>query len=428
MEIKEVLSYALDKLTSKGIDKAHGSIIESEKKELSIEAGKISLLRTTFQNSIFLEGIKDFKQGSISINKVSKTEVDDSIEKLLILIESSQVDDANDIAEKQDKETFVKGQLSPNLDNMYDRLDSFNNHVKSNHKNIILEAGILDHVTSNAYVMNTNGIDFNINKGEYGFSPMFTAKKGSLTSSFNYTSYSSLNLDDEIKDRGYVNQLMHQSDQQLYSKKLQNKFVGQVIVTPHCLSDFLSFIESSISDGALISGTSIYKDKIGKKIANSNFTLSSLPVGNDVSCGYFLTSDGYKARNINIIENGILNTHLLSLYGSKKTGGKRVSNDGGAHQIKSSTNNLKNMIKDIDRGIILCRFSGGSPSDNGDFSGVAKNSFYIENGKIQFPITETMISGNIAQMFMNIIDISSDNIDFGYNILPWISFDGITIS
>ena len=428
MEIKEVLSYALNKLTSKGIDKAHGSISESEKKELSIEAGKISLLRTTFQNSIFLEGIKDFKQGSISINKVSKTEVDDSIEKLLILIESSQVDDANDIAEKQDKETFVKGQLSPNLDNMYDRLDSFNNHVKSNHKNIILEAGILDHVTSNAYVMNTNGIDFNINKGEYGFSPMFTAKKGSLTSSFNYTSYSSLNLDDEIKDRGYVNQLMHQSDQQLYSKKLQNKFVGQVIVTPHCLSDFLSFIESSISDGALISGTSIYKDKIGKKIANSNFTLSSLPVGNDVSCGYFLTSDGYKARNINIIENGILNTHLLSLYGSKKTGGKRVSNDGGAHQIKSSTNNLKNMIKDIDRGIILCRFSGGSPSDNGDFSGVAKNSFYIENGKIQFPITETMISGNIAQMFMNIIDISSDNIDFGYNILPWISFDGITIS
>ena len=131
MEIKEVLSYALDKLTSKGIDKAHGSISESEKKELSIEAGKISLLRTTFQNSIFLEGIKDFKQGSISINKVSKTEVDDSIEKLLILIESSQVDDANDIAEKQDKETFVKGQLSPNLDNMNDRLDSFNNHVKS---------------------------------------------------------------------------------------------------------------------------------------------------------------------------------------------------------------------------------------------------------------------------------------------------------
>ena len=86
------------------------------------------------------------------------------------------------------------------------------------------------------------------------------------------------------------------------------------------------------------------------------------------------------------------------------------------------------MIKDIDKGIILCRFSGGSPSDNGDFSGVAKNSFYIENGEIKFPITETMISGNIAEMFMNIIDISNDNIDFGYNILPWISFDGITIS
>ena len=428
MELKEVLSYALDKLCSKGIDKAHGSISESEKKELNIEAGKISLLRTTFQNSIFLEGLKNSKQGSISINKISKNEVDKSIEKLLILIESSQVDEANDIAEKQDKESFIRGELSPNLNNMYDKLNSFNNYVKSNHKNIILEAGILDHVSSNAYVMNTNGVDFNINKGEYGFSPMFTAKKGYLTSSFNYTSFSSLNLNDEIKNRGYVTELMNQSYQQLYSKKLQNKFVGQVIVTPHCLSDFLSFIEGSISDGALISGTSIYKDKIGKKIANSKFTLSSSPINSDVSCGYFLTSDGYKAKNVNIIENGLLNTHLLSLYGSNKTGGKRISNDGGAHQIKTSTNDLKNMIKDVDKGIILCRFSGGSPSDNGDFSGVAKNSFYIENGEIKFPITETMISGNIAKMFMNIIDISNDNIDFGYNILPWISFDGITIS
>ena len=48
---------------------------ESEKKELNIEAGKMSLFRTTFQNSLSLEAIKDNKQSSISINKTDKNRI-----------------------------------------------------------------------------------------------------------------------------------------------------------------------------------------------------------------------------------------------------------------------------------------------------------------------------------------------------------------
>ena len=96
--------------------------------------------------------------------------------------------------------------------------------------------------------------------------------------------------------------------------------------------------------------------------------------------------------------------------------------------LSGSTSSLDDMIKNIKKGILLCRFSGGSPSDSGDFSGVAKNSYYIENGQIKFPIIETMISGNIPQMFLNIKNISHETVDFGDSILPWISFDGITVS
>ena len=56
------------------------------------------------------------------------------------------------------------------------------------------------------------------------------------------------------------------------------------------------------------------------------------------------------------------------------------------------------------------------------------NSYYIENGEIKYPVIETMISGNISNMFLNINNISNENINFGDRILPWISFNGITIS
>ncbi len=428
MNLKDSLSYALEKLCKLGADKAEGSINESEKKELNIEAGKMSLFRTTFQNSLSLEAIKDHKQSSISINKIDKESIDNSIKTLIDNVKSSQADKDHDISEKQSPEQFEKGSLNADLNLMYDRLNEFNEHVKDNHKKIILEAAMLDHTAGTSHIMNTNGVDFQIKKGAYHFSPMFTAKDGEKTSSFNYTYFSALELNKDIKSKGYLSELLHQSEEQINTFPIKEKFVGDIIVTPHCLPDFLSFIQGSISDGSIISGTSIYKDKIGSKIASENFNLSSCPLSKDLASGYFVTGDTYKTQNIDIIKNGVLQTHLLSLYGANKTGGKRISNSGGAHIITQGTESLDSMIKNVKKGILLCRFSGGYPNDNGDFSGVAKNSYYIENGEIKYPVIETMISGNISNMFLNINNISNENINFGDKILPWISFNGITIS
>ena len=428
MNLKDSLYYALDKAIKLGADKAEGGINESEKKELNIEAGKMSLFRTTFQNSLSIEAIKDNKQGSVSINKIDKDSIDNSIKLLMNNVETSQPDEANDISEKQEAEKFNKGTLNPDLNSMYDKLDEFNHYVKDSHKKIILEAAMLDHTTNSSFIMNSNGVDFEVNKGLYTFSPMFTAKDKEKTSSFNYTYFSSLALKEKIKDKSYLSELLSQTEEQVNTFPIKEKFVGSIIVTPHCLPDFLSFIENSISDSAIISGSSIYKNKIGSKIANKNLNLTSSPLDKNLASGYFITADSYKTQNIDIIKNGILQTHLLSLYGAKKTGGERASNNGGAYIISKGSDSFENMIKNIDKGILLCRFSGGYPSDNGDFSGVAKNSYYIENGEIKYPVIETMISGNISEMFLNIDNISNENINFGDKILPWITFNGITVS
>ena len=428
MNLKETLSYALDSLLNLGMDDAEGMINESEKKELNIESGKISLLRTTFSNSLRLEAIKDKKQSTISINKLDKDSIDIALKKLVLNVESSQTDDSNDISEKQNPEIFKKGTLSPDLNLMYNRVEDFNAFVKDKYKKVLLEAVTLDHNSSKSHILNTNGVDFEVNKGMYGFSSMFTSKDGKDTSSFNYTGVEKLDLNQSLDKYGHISELLRQSEEQVKSYPINSKFVGEIIVTPHCLSEFISFIDYSISDNALISGTSIYKDKVDEKIASETFTLSSNPVHEKIDSGYHITSDTYKSKNQSIIENGVLQTHLLSLYGANKTGGNRVPNQGGNYMVSGSTSSLDDMIKNIKKGVLLCRFSGGSPSDSGDFSGVAKNSYYIENGQIKFPIIETMISGNIAQMFLNIKNISHETVDFGDSILPWISFDGITVS
>ena len=317
---------------------------------------------------------------------------------------------------------------SANLDNMYQSLEGFVEYVKSSYPKIQLEAAIMDFNHTKSFFQNSNGVDFKVREGMYGFSPMFLSKDGKDTSSFNGTGFSALNVEKPLHKYGSIDALLKESSEQLHTKHIPNKFVGQLMVTPDCICDFLGFIISDISDGKMISGNSLYKEKLNEQITHPKLSFHSHPVSEEIDDGYFVTSDGYVAKNSTIIDKGILKTHLLGIYGSNKLGKNRAVNDGGAYIVDAREKSQEKIIKGIKQGVLLSRFSGGYPASNGDCSGVAKNSYYIENGEIKYPITETMVSGNAKEMFENLDEISKDRIDFGVGILPWISFNDITVS
>jgi len=89
---------------------------------------------------------------------------------------------------------------------------------------------------------------------------------------------------------------------------------------------------------------------------------------------------------------------------------------------------IDDSIKDVKKGIIVGRFSGGNPTISGDFSGVAKNSFLVEDGKIVGAINETMINGNLADLLNNLVAISKETVQDGSMVLPYMAFDKVIIS
>ena len=428
MDNKSLLQYVIDRLKEKGANKVSCSLSNSEKKELNIEHGEMSLFRTTFNSSLSIQAFINDRKGSTTINKTDKSSVDKAISQVIELSNSSNPDDCYDIAEFQSHKQFSCGADKADLNLMYDSLSNFNKHVKKIFPKIILEAAILDFTKTNTFFYNSNGVKYQIDKGLYGFSPMFTAKDGKDTSSFNYTGFEAKSLDKPLHKYGMVEQLLKETEEQIRTSVIEEKFIGDIIITPDCLGGFLSMVESHLSDFMIISGRSVYKDKLNNIIANNKLTLHSHPLSDKLDYNYFVTDDGYKCENSTIIDKGELKSFLLGIYGSNKTGLKRAVNDGGAHIIEPGNKSLNNIISTVDRGVLLSRFSGGSPSDNGDFSGVAKNSYYIEKGEIKFPISETMISGNICKMLYDIKNISKETINDGSSIYPWIQFKGLTIS
>jgi PmbA protein len=202
-----------------------------------------------------------------------------------------------------------------------------------------------------------------------------------------------------------------------------------VIFPPQSLSSVLySALGNFCGDMTILDGTSIWKDLLNKKVADERMTISVSPLDDRIICGERYTGEGFRAENYDIIKDGVLKSFILSLYVANKTGRERAKNSSGSLVMAPGDTPISEIIKGIDRGIIVGRLSGGDPGTNGEFASVAKNSFYIENGEIKQAISETMINGNLADLMKNLRAVSKEVICDGNTVLPYAAFDNIMIS
>ncbi|NLD88122.1 MAG: TldD/PmbA family protein [Clostridiales bacterium] len=419
--------YCLERLKYHGADSAACVLSEGSKYEMNIVNGEMTLLRTTFDQSASLRVIIDSREGSASVNMIDEASIDEASKEACELAAAAERDECNGFAEEQPPEGFSSGPESPDTELMYHRAMEFMETLKADYPTISLMALYMSHVFSASQVENTNNVNFSTRRGYYMTDVEMLAREGEEASSFNYTAFISDNLDKPIIECSSIGALIKNTAAQIRTTAIEGSFEGDIIFTPDCFGSLLdAYVRTFLADSALISGTSPLKDSLGERVASSILTVRSLPT--KLTGGYFVTGDGYKARDCDIIDGGILKSFVIGRYASKKTGKPHSYNEGDCYGVDPGETPVCDMIRSVERGLLVSRFSGGAPAKNGDLNGVAKNSFYIEDGEIKYPISETMIAGNLDKMFRNIKEISAERTDFGYTILPSVKITGITIT
>lgn len=425
----DITRKAVEALKSAGADKAQAALSRGEQSELNVDAGRMSLYRSTANVSVGMTAIADGRKGSVSLNRFDDDSIRTAAADALSLARSSEPDPANDISPARPLERFSKGDSEPDSAAMYDRLREFIDYSKSHYPTTRLEQCVLNFGRGQSCYTNSNGAEFEEHSGVYSFFAMFTSKEGEDASSFNYSGATQRSLSKALKDWGSIDLLMRQSTEQIRVSPVKGSFTGDVILTPDCLGDFIAYLDGVyLGDYSLITGNSPWKGKLGQAVISPLVTIHSNPNGPDIEAGYSFTGDGFRAENCALVEKGVLRNFTLGLYGSNKTGKPRCPSGGGAIIVEPGQSPLNDMIKDVKRGLIVARFSGGSPSDNGDFSGVAKNSYLIEDGRVVRPVGETMIAGNVGALFGAVRAVSQERVDYGSAILPYLLAGGMSIS
>ncbi|EGQ8447833.1 TPA: metalloprotease PmbA [Vibrio alginolyticus] len=166
----------------------------------------------------------------------------------------------------------------------------------------------------------------------------------------------------------------------------------------------------AISGGNLYRKSSFLLDHLGKQVLPEWFNISERPhVLRGLASSPF-DSEGVYTQDREIITDGVLATYLLTSYAARKMKMTPTGHAGGIHNwyVKSTGQNFEQMLKELGTGLLVTEVMGqGVNVVTGDYSRGAAG-FWVENGEIQYPVSEITIAGNLKDMFTKIVAVGSD--------------------
>ena len=179
-------------------------------------------------------------------------------------------------------------------------------------------------------------------------------------------------------------------------------------------------------------------DRLGTQVASPLVTIVDDPLIQRGPGSRSFDGEGLTSRRNYVVKNGRLETYLLDCYSARKLGLQptaSASRSGGA--IGPSTTNFilqagetsrADVISRTERGLLVTEMMGfGFNAITGDFSRGAAG-FFIEDGRITFPVSEVTISSNLDRMLQG-IDLVGDDLELKSSTAsPSFRVDAMTIS
>lgn len=195
----------------------------------------------------------------------------------------------------------------------------------------------------------------------------------------------------------------------LDAKKLKTGKVP-VMFAADVATGLIGHLVMAISGGSLYRKSSFLLDKLGEKILPDWFNIAEKPHVLRALASSPFDSEGVFTQDRQIITDGVLSTYLLSSYAARKMKMTPTGHAGGIHNwyVQSTGKNFEQMLKALGTGLLVTEVMGqGVNAVTGDYSRGAAG-FWVENGVIQYPVSEITIAGNLKDMFQQMVAVGSD--------------------
>ncbi len=437
----EVCQRLVEEGRSKGLDDIEVYYQRLKSLEVVIEKNDLQLPKSDIYQGV---GIRVFKNGSMGF--ASTNDLDENSLKLLmkqaaVMAENSPPDRNNRLpeAEKLEEVPDIYDDRAENiqLGDLIESARSFMKEIKQDDRVTVDTAGFSASIVNDA-IATSRGIISQDRQTYFETQALALAREGEEVSSF----------DMEYQVSCFYEELdVAESGRKLRDKVLASlgadtieSFRGEILLTPFSAVTLLVRpLVFAVNSENVQNGISPWKDKSGKQVAADILTViddGTLPGG--VGSGKF-DREGLPQKRLTVIKDGHLQELFYNAYTAARAGRNSNGRAGGGAQstpdiapsnfmVSGGKKSRDELISEIERGLLVNRYSGSVDPVSGDFSGVVKGGQLIDRGCKVKPVREVMISGNIYQMLQKIAGLSREREDIMNFKLPYVLLEDVSIT
>ena len=204
-----------------------------------------------------------------------------------------------------------------------------------------------------------------------------------------------------------------------------------LILPPSVVMRFFSPVFMGVNGRNVLKGTSPLQDKLHTQCFSKAINLLEDPFVDYASGSIAYDGAGIPTQKRMLIEDGVLNLFLYDYDTACMAGTEPTGNSGC---LPTSPHLLPGMIrsdelvKSVKHGIYVQHLLGFGQTNmtNGDFSANLALGFLIEDGEIVGRVKDTMIAGNVFELFKGDVQFSSDI--HPNNRQPYMLLPGVTLN
>ena len=183
-----------------------------------------------------------------------------------------------------------------------------------------------------------------------------------------------------------------------------------VLFSPDVARGLIGSFLGAMRGGSQYRRSSFLLNAAGERVFPEWFAISERPHLHRALGSAPFDHEGVATRDRELVTAGVALGYVLSTYSARKLGLKTTGNAGGTHNVlvHSRERDFDAMLALMDRGLLVTELMGqGVNGVTGDYSRGA-TGFWVENGKLAYPVHEVTIAGNLKDMYREIVDVGTD--------------------
>jgi PmbA protein len=188
-------------------------------------------------------------------------------------------------------------------------------------------------------------------------------------------------------------------------------------------SGLLGAYVQATSGGALYRKASFLLDSLGTSVLEKHIDIAEDPHIPRAKGSAPFDDEGVLTRPRKVVDAGVVQGYFLSTYSARKLGVRTTGHAGGSHNLTLTSrltrpgDDLDAMLRKLGRGLFVIELMGqGINHVTGDYSRGAAG-FWVEGGRIAYPVHEITIAGNLRDMFKAIVAVGADAYTMGSRTL-----------